>query len=70
MLIIVEKAVTAQIPKSTPFMKDEVIIQPAMLAIISHLILVGVSCLVNRAIKVKNKLPIEPVKKSHGKSAK
>ena len=50
--------------------QDEDIIQPAILAIISHLILVGVSCLVNRATKVKNKLPIEPVKKSHCKSAK
>lgn len=70
MLIIVEKAVTAQIPNSTPLMKDEDIIQPAMPAIISHLILVGVSCLVNRAIKVNNKLPIEPVRKSHCKSVK
>ena len=70
MLNIVEKAVTEQIPNSTPLMKDEDIIQPAILAIISHLILVGVSCLVNRATKVKNKLPIEPVKKSHYKSAK
>lgn len=70
MLIIVEKAVTAQIPNSTPLIKDEDIIQPAMLAIVSHLILVGVSCLVNKAIKVKNKLPIEPVKKIHCKSAK
>ena len=66
MLNIVEKAVTEQIPNSTPLMKDEDIIQPAILAIISHLI----SCLVNRATKVKNKLPIEPVKKSHCKSAK
>ena len=70
MLNIVEKAVTEQIPNSTPLMKDEDIIQPAILAIISHLILVGVSCLVNRANKVKNKRPIEPVKKSHCKSAK
>ena len=70
MLNIVKKAATAQIPNSTPLMKDEDIIQPAMLAIISHLILVRVSCLVITAIKVKNKLPIEPVKKSHCKSAK
>ena len=38
MLNIVEKAVTEQIPNSTPLMKDEDIIQPAILAIISHLI--------------------------------